>query len=147
MNDGSHDFQLQCGTCLEQSDTILGVGELEESWRVHTEAQEAKYPKCLPLVDTNVHPESGGPLSEEFMNCLFWQHSNGARVGCDQGFPSPSTNRELWEWILGRERQISLQTEGGVWKVFLPTHPLPRPRSSHLNLEARAAPPLVSHFP
>lgn len=109
--------------------------------------REAKYPECLPLADTNIHPESGGPLFEEFTNCLFWQHSNGARVGCDQGFPSPSTNRELWEWILGLERQISLQTQGGVWKVFLPTHPLPRPRSSHLNLEARAAPPLASHFP
>lgn len=26
-------------------------------------------------------------------------------MGCEQDFPSPSINRELWEWILGRDWQ------------------------------------------
>lgn len=112
---------------------------------------ETEYLECLPLVDTNVHPESGGPLFEEFTNCLFWQHTNGAGVVCDQGFLSPSKigNCGSGSWVEKGRYPYRLKVEYG--ESSCPPTPLsrqrPRPCSSHLNLEARSAPPLASHFP
>lgn len=108
------DLQFQCSISPWQLDTVLEVIELEESWG-------------SPHRERNTHPGIRGPVFVLVFlySCVFmalkWLQSG---LVINQGFHSPSINRELWEWVLARNHHRLRGGGCAWWRVPLPHLPL-----------------------